>query len=115
METESPTRKRVARIDKPSNIVFAYRLFEKGSKFGDNCIFFRCDFEDNCSFGDNNEFTDYTKFGNNCKFGRNCKFGNACNFGDECIFKDGCKFGNKPLFGKDCFMIHDNGVVENLD
>ena len=107
-------RKETKTTDKPSNTVLAYKLFEKDSKFGDNCIFFRCDFEDNFSFGDNCEFTDYTKFGNNCKFGRNCKFGNACDFGDKCVFKEGCEFGNKPLFGDNCVMLQNNKVVKEF-
>ena len=90
MKTESPIRKRASRTDEPNNVVLAYKFFENGSKFGDNCIFFNCDFGDDCSFGDNNEFASYTKSGNNCRF------------------------GNKPLFGEDCFMIHDNGAVEDL-
>ncbi len=96
--------------DKPSNIVFAYKFFEDGSKFGKSCIFFRCDFGDDCSFGDDCEFTDYTTFGNKCSFGEGCIFGNCCNFGDDCEFSFNCKFGNKPLFGKNCNAINDKIV-----
>lgn len=98
--------------DKPSNIVFAYKFFEDGSKFGKSCIFFRCDFGDDCSFGDDCEFTDYTTFGKNCVFGKNCIFGNCCNFGDNCKFLNGCEFGNKPLFGKNCKKVINGKIVK---
>jgi len=75
-------------VDEPEKKTFVNQKFADGSKFGEDCVFIKCEFGSYCEFGS------FCEFGSCCKFGGSCEFGSYCEFGSACEFGNCCKFGS---------------------
>src|SRR6056297_3125778 len=85
LEVDWDDKEEVFIKDEPEQKIFVNEKFANGSKFGESCVFIKCDFGSGCEFGS------YCKLGSDCEFDSDCKFGSGCEFGSHCKFNSGCE------------------------